>query len=173
MGDGKDQYEVTRDTLAHYIEKYDLTVSEAADYIATKKTDIKAKDWAETRGVGAGTVSGNASDANRKINNSRLDARVNEEDDRIVIFVEGHEGDEHTLPFLKEQNVAGYEETAHLKGVYETMSAIHGYYETANGEVFEATLFFDGEPYNSFEEFDYHDEFGSWRKKADVILWEK
>jgi len=168
----KNQYEVTRNTLRRYIEDYNLTASEAIDYIAVEKTRTKNGTWSTVRDVEPGTISGNVSSARRKINNARLDGRVSEEDDRIRVFVEGRDGEAHTLPFLREQTVVGYDETARLEGVYECHSAIHGYYETESGEEFESTLLYDGEPYNSFEDFDRLDEWESWRQKADVVLWD-
>jgi hypothetical protein len=173
----KNRYEVARDVIREMMEKYDMTSSEAVDYIATEKTQTKPKDWSDVRDVGPSTVTRNVSGARRKVNNARLDVRVNEDDGRVTIYAEDRDGEQHELPFMKETTVAGYDEDATLKAVYEHASAIHGYYGTESGEQFESTLFFDGEPYNTFEEFDFFDEYSGegerWRGKADVVLWER
>lgn len=150
-----------------------LTPAEAVDLIAVEKADRSNKDWAtDVRGVSESAVSGNVSQAREKINTTRLDAEVFSEDGKVIVVVEDHDGDQHDLPFSKETNVVG-QGHATLELVYEAHSAVHGFYEGDEGGEFEATLWYDDRPSNSFEDFDHFGEWGSPRAKADAILWER
>jgi hypothetical protein len=149
-----------------------LTPAEAVDYIAVEKADRKNKEWAASvRDVSASAVSGNIGQARERINTNRLDAEVYTKDGDIVVVVADRSGEEQELPFSKQTNVVGYGD-ASLMLVYEAFSAVHGFYRGEDGQEFEATLWYDGRPANTFEEFDRFGEYGSPQAKADSILWE-
>jgi hypothetical protein len=164
------KYEIAAGILKQQLAR-GLSPAEAVDYIAVDKAGRANKDWAGVRGVSDSTVSGNISQAREQINTRRLDAEVLAENGDIVAVVTDSEGEQHRLPFSRETEVMGYGD-ATLQLVYEAMSGVHGYYQGEDGEEFEATLWFDDRPRNSFEEFDHYDQFGSARAKADAILWE-
>jgi hypothetical protein len=168
----KEVYETVARVLESHFQ-YGLTPAEAVDYVAVQKADIDTVEWAAIRDVEHSTVSGNVSGAKEKINVSRLDAETIEEEDKILVRVTDQDGEQHDLPFKKSTGVVGTDTEATLQLIYEAMSAVHGYYVGEDGEKFESTLWFDGRPTNGFEEFDFGDQWGSPKAKADTILWER
>lgn len=164
------------DRVASVLEvqfQYDLTPAEAVDYLAVQKAGRGTSEWADVRGITHSTVSGNVSSAKEKINVERLDAEVIERDDTMVVRVRDRQDETHELPFMKETTVMGHDNTAVLTLVYEDHSAVNGYYIDEEDEEFEATLWYDGEPFNTFQEFDHGDMWGSPEAKADTILWSR
>jgi len=153
--------------------RYGLSPAEAVDNIAVRKAGRTVGEWADVRDVSHSTVSGNVAQAHERINRARLDAEVVERDGDIMVRVSNREGESHELPFSKETTLMGYDNTAELQLVYEHHTAVHGYYEDEDGNEFEATLWYDGRPSNSFENFDRFNDFGSPEAKADTILWER
>ena len=150
--------------------RYGLSPAEAVDRLAVGKGDRATGEWANVRGVTHATVSGNISNAREKVNINRLDAEVVEENGDIVVRVTDGGGEVHDLPFSRETQVVNADDTATLELVYESHTAIHGYY-TGEQDEYEASLWYDGRPSNSFEEFDHFDEYGNPRAKADTVLW--
>jgi len=153
--------------------RYGLSSAEAVDNIAVRKAGRTVGEWADVRDVSHATVSGNVTQARERINAARLDADVVEGDGKITVHVSGREGASHELPFSKETTVMGHDNTAELQLVYEHQTAVLGYYEDENGNEFEATLWYEGRPSNSFGDFDRFDAFGSPEAKADTIFWER
>lgn len=103
----------------------------------------------------------------------RLGADVSETDDAVVVQVADRDGEQHRLPFTKTTTVVGHDAEALLVLVYEARGALHGYYASADGEKFESTLWADGQPYNTFAEFDRRDKWESPEDKADTVLWRR
>lgn len=153
--------------------RYGLTPAEAVDYLAVQKAGRGTSEWANVRGITHSTVSGNVSSAKEKINVQRLDAEVIERDETMVVRVRDRQDETHELPFSKETRVMGHDNNAVLTLLYEDHSAVNGYYIDEDENEFEATLWFDGEPYNTFQEFDFGDMWGTPEAKADTILWSR
>jgi len=168
----EERYELVARVLAEQF-RYGLSSAEAVDNIAVRKAGRTVGEWADVRDVSHSTVSGNVAQARERINAARLDAEVIDRDGDIMVRVSDREGESHELPFSKETTVMGYDNNAELQLVYEHQTAVHGYYEDEAENEFEATLWFDGRPNNSFEDFDRFDNFGSPEAKADTILWER
>lgn len=150
---------------------YDMTPAEAVDYLAVEKADIPTGEWADVRGVAHSSVSGNVSGAKDKINTNRLEADVTSENGQVIVTVTDQGGEEHQLPFRKETPIYGQEGTATLTLVYECMGAVHGHYVGEDGQEFESTLWGEGQITSSFSNFDFQNEWGSPKIKADTILW--
>lgn len=163
-------YEQTAQVIGEQLG-FGLSATEAVDLIAVEKAGLSEAEWAARRDVGQSTIRGNISQAREKINTSRVDAEITATEDTVAVTVTGRDGETHDLPFGRETQVMG-NGSVELQFVYEAFSSIHGYYTNENGHEFEATLWHDGRPANSFEEFDHFDEFGTPESKADVILWE-
>lgn len=150
-----------------------LSPAEMVDYLAVDKAGESTTDWAKVRDVQPQSVSGNVGSARKKINRNRLNAEVIEKTGSVIVRV-SDEDNKHELTFEKLSSVMGNESEIELQVIYETHTAVHGYYIDDNEEEeYEATLWYDGRRTNSFEEFDFADDWGSPEAKADTILWEK
>lgn len=110
---------------------------------------------------------------------ARIDAEVIEEENddgynNIIVRVDGDNGkDKLSFVTYMDTIVGSQSDSAELKLIYESMRAIHGYYRGDDGDEYESNLWYDGRPTNSFEEFDFFDNWGSPEAKSDTILWRR
>ena len=149
---------------------YGLSPAEALDYFAIRKANQDEEEWSSARGKAINTVRQNVSVGQKVINTERLDATVSETPDTVTVVVEGQGEAEYEYPFDQTINIAGSGE-ATLTLVYEYLGTVRGYYESADGDSFEATVFGDGLPADSLGQFDVGNRYGSPRAKANNILW--
>jgi hypothetical protein len=149
---------------------YGLSLAEPLDYLAIGKANQDEEEWSSARGKAINTVRQNVSVGQKVINTERLDATVSETADTVTVVIKTQGGVEHECPFDQTINIAGSGE-ATLTFVYEYLGTVRGYYENADGDMFEATVFGEGLLADSLGQFDVGSWYDSSRANANNILW--